>query len=219
MDKMPPARYWVVTNNLSPWTREIYDLLQEVASKRVPGLEQNFQTQASILGGLLLLIWVLEIIDFLLFQGALNRYGIRPRSLRGLSGIFLAPFLHGSFKHLAANTVPLVTLGWLVMLQDIHYFFVVTAVTVLVSGFGVWLFGASRSVHLGASGLIFGYLGFLLLYGYFERSLWTGMISLFVGLFYGGMIWGILPSRQGVSWQGHLFGFVGGILAARLLSQ
>jgi membrane associated rhomboid family serine protease len=185
----------------------------------VPGLEQNFQTQASILGGLLLLIWVLEIIDFLLFQGALNRYGIRPRSLRGLSGIFLAPFLHGSFKHLAANTVPLVTLGWLVMLQDIHYFFVVTAVTVLVSGFGVWLFGASRSVHLGASGLIFGYLGFLLLYGYFERSLWTGMISLFVGLFYGGMIWGILPSRQGVSWQGHLFGFVGGILAARLLSQ
>ena len=203
-----------VDNNLPSWS-QLSDRLLE----RLPNLEQNFETQATILGGLLLLIWVLEIIDFLIFQGALNRYGIRPRSFRGLSGILLAPFLHGSFKHLAANTMPLVTLGWLVMLQDTDYFFVVSAVTVLVSGLGVWLFGATRSVHLGASGLIFGYLGFLLLYGYFERSLWTGMISLFVGLFYGGLIWGILPSRRGVSWQGHLFGFVGGILAARLLSQ
>lgn len=203
----------LVTDTLPPWLQEIYRF-----SEQLPNVEQSFEAQASILGGLVLMIWVLEIIDFLIFQGALNRYGIRPRSLRGLSGIFLAPFLHGSFKHLAANTLPLVTLGWLVMLQDLRYFFVVTVVTVLVSGFGVWLFGATRSVHLGASGLIFGYLGFLLLYGYFERSLWTGMISLFVGLFYGGMIWGILPSRRGVSWQGHLFGFVGGILAARLLS-
>ena len=202
-----------MTDTLPPWLQEIYRF-----SEQLPTVEQSFEAQASILGGIVLMIWVLEIIDFLIFQGALNRYGIRPRSLRGLSGIFLAPFLHGSFKHLAANTLPLVTLGWLVMLQDLRYFFVVTVVTVLVSGFGVWLFGATRSVHLGASGLIFGYLGFLLLYGYFERSLWTGMISLFVGLFYGGMIWGILPSRRGVSWQGHLFGFVGGILAARLLS-
>ncbi|MBD2119873.1 rhomboid family intramembrane serine protease [Trichocoleus sp. FACHB-262] len=199
--------------NLPAWAQEINQI-----SEQLPDLEQNFETQATILGGLLLLIWALEIIDFLIFQGALNRFGIRPRSLRGLSGIILAPFLHGSFKHLAANSMPLVTLGWLVMLQDVHYFFVVSAVTVLVSGLGVWLFGATRSVHLGASGLIFGYLGFLLLYGYFERSLWTGMVSLFVGLFYGGLIWGILPSRRGVSWLGHLFGFVGGILAAHLLS-
>lgn len=203
-----------VADNLPVWL-QVSDRLSE----RLPNIEQNFETQATILGGFLLLIWVLEIIDFLMFQGALNRYGIRPRSFRGLIGILLAPFLHGSFKHLAANTMPLVTLGWLVMLQNIDYFFVVSAVTVLVSGLGVWLFGATRSVHLGASSLIFGYLGFLLLYGYFERSLWTGIISLFVGLFYGGLIWGILPSRRGVSWQGHLFGFVGGILAARLLSQ
>lgn len=203
-----------VGDNLPSWS-QVSDRLLEW----LPNVDQNFETQATILGGLLLLIWVLEIIDFLIFQGALNRYGIRPRSLRGLSGILLAPFLHGSFKHLAANTMPLVTLGWLVMLQDIRYFFFVTVVTTFVSGLGVWLFGATRSVHLGASGLIFGYLGFLLLYGYFERSLWTGMMSLFVGLCYGGLIWGILPSRRGVSWQGHLFGFVGGILAARLLSQ
>ena len=202
-----------VSETLTPWVEELDRLLE-----RLPNLNQNLETQATILGGFLLLIWVLEIMDFLIFQGALNRYGIRPRSLRGLSGILLAPFLHGSFQHLAANTMPLVTLGWLVMLQDIDHFFVVTAITVLVSGLGVWLFGATRSVHLGASGLIFGYLGFLLLYGYFERSLWTGMISLMVGLCYGGLIWGILPSRRGVSWQGHLFGFVGGILAARLLS-
>jgi membrane associated rhomboid family serine protease len=129
------------------------------------------------------------------------------------------PFLHGSFAHLAANTLPLVTLGWLIMLREISDFFIVSAVTVLVSGFGVWLTGAPYSVHIGASGLIFGYFGFLLLRGYFERSFTSILVSLIVGFFYGSLIWGVLPSQPGVSWQAHFFGFVGGVLAAQILGR
>ncbi len=129
------------------------------------------------------------------------------------------PFLHGSFAHLAANTLPFVTFGWLIMLRETRDFFIVSALTILVSGFGVWLTGAPNSVHIGASGLIFGYFGFLLLRGYFERSFTSIAISLIVGFFYGGLIWGVLPSQPGVSWQAHFFGFVGGILAAQLLGR
>jgi membrane associated rhomboid family serine protease len=88
----------------------------------------------------------------------------------------------------------------------------------LVSGLGVWLFGAS-GVHVGASGLIFGYLGFLLLRGYFERNFPSILLSLIVGFLYGGAIWGVLPTQPGISWEGHLFGFIGGVLAARLLAR
>lgn len=180
-------------------------------------LTQDFTLPASVLGGFVALIWILEIIDFLLFRGRLNRYGIRPRSISGLGGILLAPLLHGNFRHLAANTVPFVTLGALVMLGGLERFFSVTAIVVLVSGLGVWLLGSPRTVHIGASGVIFGYFGFLLLRGYFEQDLFSSGVSLVVGLLYGSLIWGVLPSRRGMSWQGHLFGFVGGVLAARFL--
>jgi membrane associated rhomboid family serine protease len=131
----------------------------------------------------------------------------------------LAPFLHGSLGHLAANTIPFVILGWLVMLPETNDFFIVTAVALLASGFGVWLFGGSNTMHVGASGLIFGYFGFLLLRGYFERGVGSVAISFVVGSLYGGLIWGVLPIRRGLSWQGHLFGFIGGVLAARFLPQ
>jgi membrane associated rhomboid family serine protease len=119
---------------------------------------------------------------------------------------------------LIANTIPFFILGWFVMLQETSDFFVVTAITMLVSGLGVWLFG-SAGLHVGASGLIFGYLGFLLLRGYFERNFPSILLSIIVGVLYGGAIWGVLPTQPGVSWEGHLFGFIGGILAARLLAR
>ncbi|MEG4012569.1 MULTISPECIES: rhomboid family intramembrane serine protease [unclassified Microcoleus] len=177
------------------------------------------QSHAAILGGFVSLLWIIEIVDVFLFRGALNAYGVRPRSIQGLEGIIFMPFLHGSFAHLAANTLPFVTFGWLIMLRETRDFFIVSAITILVSGFGVWLTGAPNSVHIGASGLIFGYFGFLLLRGYFERSFTSIAISLIVGFFYGGLIWGVLPSQPGVSWQAHFFGFVGGILAAQLLGR
>lgn len=182
-------------------------------------ITRELQSHAAILGGFVALLWTIEIVDFSVFGGRLNSYGIRPRSLDGLEGILFMPFLHGSFAHLAANTLPFATLGWLIMLREISDFFVVSAVTVLVSGLGVWLTGASNSVHIGASGLIFGYFGFLLLRGFFERSFTAILVSLIVGFFYGSLILGVLPSQPGISWQAHFFGFVGGVLAAQLLGR
>lgn len=179
---------------------------------------RELNTQAIILGGFVAIIWILEIVDIFFLRGRLNSYGILPRHLIGLRGILFAPFLHCGFGHLIANTVPFLTLGWLIMLRETSDFFVVSALTMLVSGLGVWLFG-SRGFHIGASGLIFGYLGFLLLRGFFERSVISILLSLIVGFLYGGVIWGILPTQPGVSWEGHLFGFIGGVLAARLLSR
>lgn len=190
-----------------------------MSNPETKAITRELQSHAAILGGFVALLWTIEIVDFSVFGGRLNSYGIRPRSLDGLEGILFMPFLHGSFAHLAANTLPFATLGWLIMLREISDFFVVSAVTVLVSGVGVWLTGAPNSVHIGASGLIFGYFGFLLLRGFFERSFTAILVSLIVGFFYGSLILGVLPSQPGISWQAHFFGFVGGVLAAQLLGR
>ena len=190
-----------------------------MAKHEARAITQEFKTQVLILGGLVAIFWGLEIVDASFLRGTLDLYGIRPRSLIGLRGILFAPFLHGSFAHLAANTAPFLTLGWLVMLREMRDFFVVTITTMLVSGIGVWLTAPAYSIHIGASGLIFGYFGFLLLRGYFERSFAAILFSLIVGLLYGGIIWGVLPLQYGISWQGHLFGFIGGAIAARLLAR
>ena len=174
--------------------------------------------QAQILFWFVTLLWVLELLDLLVLRSGLDRFGIRPRDTAGLVGVLFAPLLHGGLGHLIANTVPLLVLGWLVMVRRLGDFFAVTAIVWLLGGFGVWLLAPPRTVHIGASGLIFGYIGFLLLRGYFERSVTAIFISLVVGLLYGGAIWGGLPSRPGISWQGHLFGFLAGVLAARLLA-
>ncbi len=180
-------------------------------------LARELKTQGTILGGTVALMWAIGI-DFAL-GGALNVYGIAPHHLVGLRGILFAPFLHGSVGHLIANTVPFLVLGWFVMLQETSDFFIVSAITMLVSGLGVWVFGSPNSVHIGASGLVFGYLGFLLFRGYFQRNFTSIFLALIVGFLYGGTIWGVLPIQYGVSWQGHLFGFIGGAIAARSLSR
>ncbi len=190
-----------------------------MSNPETKAITRELQSHAAILGGFVSLLWIIEIVDVFVFRGRLNAYGVRPRSIDGLQGILLMPFLHGSFAHLAANTLPFVTFGWLIMLREISDFFIVSAVTMLVSGFGVWLTGAPYSVHIGASGLIFGYFGFLLLRGYFERSFTSILVSLIVGFFYGSLIWGVLPSQPGVSWQAHFFGFVGGVLTAQFLGR
>jgi membrane associated rhomboid family serine protease len=179
---------------------------------------RRVRLQATIIGSSLGLIWLVSSVNLVLLGGALNQYGVRPRLWEGLWGVLWMPFLHGSFGHLAANSVPFAVLGWLVMLRRTSDFFVVTAVALVISGTGVWLTGPWLSVHIGASGLVFGYFGFLLLRGYFERSLYAILLAVFVFLLYGGLIWGVLPQQNGVSWQAHLFGFAGGALAARLLT-
>lgn len=172
-----------------------------------------------ILIGSTVILWAIHILNFALFDGRLILQGIYPRQLDGLQGIIWAPFLHGSFSHLIANTLPLFTLGGLIMLGKASDFFIVTMISALMSGLGTWLVGAPNSVHIGASGVVFGYFGYLLLRGYFERSAFAITASVLVIIFYGGFIWGVLPTQPGVSWEGHLFGFIGGCLAAWSLTR
>jgi membrane associated rhomboid family serine protease len=182
-------------------------------------ITRELKTQATILGSFVSTFWVVEILDRFVFQNRLDIFGIIPRTFIGLRGLLFAPFLHGGFPHLIANTVPFLVLSWLVMLQETSDFFIVTLFTMVVGGLGVWLFAAPGSVHIGASILIFGYLGFLLFRGYFQRNLPSIALSIIVGLMYGGLVWGVLPTDPRISWQGHLFGFLGGVLAANAIAK
>lgn len=163
--------------------------------------------------------WLVEIVDLLIFQERLDNLGIEPRTIIGLRGILLAPFLHGGFPHLIANTIPFITLGWLTMIQETSDFYIVSIVSAIVGGLGVWLLGRPDSIHIGASILIYGYLGFLLLRGWFQKNFPSILLSIIVFFIYGSLIWGIFPSRVGVSWEGHLFGFVGGAIAAWAIAR
>ena len=174
------------------------------------------RSQFTLLGTLVALFWLEELVDVFLLAGSLDSYGIRPRSIDGLMGILLCPFLHGGLGHLAANTGPFLVLGWLVLARGFGDFFGVWIVSTLVGGFGTWLVGAAGSVHIGASGVIFGFFGFLVLAGIFEKKLGSLLVTVLVALVYGGLIFGVLPGQPGVSWESHLFGFVGGGIAARL---
>ena len=160
-------------------------------------------------------MWVLEVIDVPL-DGRLDRFGIRPRQVDGLDGIVLAPFLHLGFGHLVANTIPFVVMGGVICLSGAKRFVQVTVIVALVSGVGVWLTGASNSLVVGASGLVFGYLTYLVARGIFARNVLYLVGGAVVLAVYGGVLWGLLP-RPGISWQGHLFGAIGGVVAASVL--
>ncbi len=139
-----------------------------------------------------------------------------PRTLSGLPGILTMPFLHGSLPHLLSNTLPLIVFSALISLKGNAYFIKVSVLIVLISGMLLWMFGRS-SFHIGASGLIFGYFGFLLVRMFYSPSLSSILISLGVFVFYGGIIFGVLPQGGRVSWEGHLFGFIAGLLVAKMM--
>jgi membrane associated rhomboid family serine protease len=162
-------------------------------------------------------LWVIEIADVVTPRATLDWYGIHPRTLVGLRNILLAPLLHAGFGHLLANTLPLLLLGFLIIVRSRQDFVSVTLAAVLASGLGVWLFGGGNTVHLGASGVVFGYLGYLLARGWFERSATALLLGLAALLLYGGALGGVLPRADGISWLAHLFGFLGGAAAAWLL--
>jgi membrane associated rhomboid family serine protease len=180
-------------------------------------MKQALTIQVQILGTMVALMWVVEILNWVVFGRSLLQFGIIPRHILGLRGILFAPFLHANMQHLCSNTLPFLVLGWLVMLRGVADFVVVSAITMGIGGLGIWLLAGDNTVHVGASGLIFGYLGYLLLRGYFERSFAASFLAILVAVLYGGLVFGVLPTVPGVSWQGHLFGFLGGGLAARLL--
>ena len=163
---------------------------------------------------LIIVLWGVELVNLVL-DHELCRWGILPRTVSGLLGIIFSPFLHGSLVHLLANTLPLAVLGGLVGLKGRLKFFEITVIIILLGGGGVWLLGRP-SYHVGASGLIFGYFGFLVLRGYYQKSFGAFMVSIITLFLYGGLIWGVLPTISHVSWEGHLCGLLAGVFAARL---
>jgi membrane associated rhomboid family serine protease len=163
-------------------------------------------------------MWILEIIDVLILGQNLNQYGIVPRNITGLRGLVFAPFLHANFSHLAANTLPFLVLGGLIAFQSIKHFYLIFCFGALMGGGLVWIFGAN-AMHIGASGVIFTFFGYLCLKGFYEKRFISIVISILVAVFYGGMIYGVMPNQEGVSWEGHFFGLVVGSVMAKFISK
>jgi membrane associated rhomboid family serine protease len=169
------------------------------------------------------LLYVIEAIDQV-SGSRLEQDGIRPLEVDGLWGILWAPLLHANWAHLIANTVPALVLGFLVSLAGMSRFIYATVIVWILGGLGTWVIGnlgAPNGVetnHIGASGLIFGWLTFLIVFGFFTRHAWQIIVGIVVFLVYGGVLWGALPGTFGVSWQGHLCGGIAGVIAAYLLS-
>lgn len=167
--------------------------------------------------GFLILIWAIELVN-LIMGHRLSQYGIIPRTERGLIGIPLSPFLHGSVAHLTLNTVPLLVLGGLVSLRGPRVFLQSSVFIVFMGGALLWLLGRNAS-HIGASVLIFGYFGYLIARAWYDRKIGSFAIAIITILLYGGMAWGVLPSAGRVSWEGHLFGLIAGVAAARIMTN
>ena len=167
------------------------------------------------------LLWAIELADYVIFSGGLDMFGVRPLAVTGLVGILFAPLLHGGFGHLMANTLPWLFLGFLTTSRKRLDFWVVSIVSALTAGLGAWFFGGVGTVHIGASGVVFGFLGFLMGRGIWERRFGTILLSMVVTVMFGSMLWGMLPvlAGVGISWQAHLFGWIGGLLVARTLGK
>lgn len=171
-----------------------------------------------LLGVLVGLMWLIEVVDTAT-NGSLDQYGIISREPRGLIGILTAPFLHLGFGHLISNTLPLVTLGALIAISGAARLFAVTAIVTVIGGFGTWLISPPNVITIGASGLVFGYATYLVLRGLFNRRIAQVLVGIVVVMVWGSALWGGLLPQDGISWQGHLFGGLAGVLAAWVLAD
>lgn len=186
------------------------------ADHRREVLVRAVKDNVALLLGAVALAWGLEILDTV-FLGFFDRFGIQPRTVSGLFGIFAAPFLHLGFGHLFSNTLPFLVLGGVVLIGGRQVFLLATLFITAIGGGMLWTIGPAATNHLGASLLIFGYLGFLLARGVFEKSPFWIVVSVVILFLYGGMLAGVFPGQPGISWQGHLFGFIAGVVSARIL--
>lgn len=179
--------------------------------------QPTWQRAALVTGGFVALLWVLEIFDALT-GNPLDAYGVQPRTEDGLVGVAVAPLLHFGFDHLVGNTVAVVVLGFLTLATGIARGVLATAIIWVVGGLGVWLLAPPGTNHAGASVLVFGWIVYLVVRGLRNRRPNEILIGVAVFLLYSGALLGVLPGQPGISWQGHLFGAVGGFLAAWVLT-
>ncbi|MFD1668292.1 rhomboid family intramembrane serine protease [Streptomyces calvus] len=165
------------------------------------------------MAGWVALLWVLEAVDAVSGH-ALDTFGVSPRQVSELRDVVPAAFVHFGFGHLAANSVPLLVLGFLAAVSGLRRFVAVVVLIVVVGGLGVWLTAPAYSTTGGASGVVFGLFGYLLVRGFVDRRAGDVAVGVAVAAVYGSLLWGVLPTDAGVSWQGHLFGLLGGVAAA-----
>jgi membrane associated rhomboid family serine protease len=173
-------------------------------------------SRLAVLGAFVAALWAVQAVNWAVGYRLNPTFGLIPREVTGLDGIAGMPLLHGSFGHLMSNTPPLLVMGSLLAATATRALVAVNAVIVGAGGALVWLLG-SPAIHIGASGLVFGWFGFLVARGLIDRSPVTLGAALLVGMLYGAMIWGVLPGRAGVSWEAHLYGALAGAAAAALI--
>jgi membrane associated rhomboid family serine protease len=181
------------------------------------GRASNTKQQIRFVLAIFLLISAIEVIN-LLTGRILNQLGTIPRYVPGLRGIVLGPFLHGSLQHYFSNIIPLCIFSYLLLQYGLKRYLQLTVWIMLITGLLIWLF-ARPATHIGASGVIYGYFGYLVLAGFLSGKFKLMIISVLVAFFYGGLIWGILPSAPFVSWESHLFGIIAGIAGAKLWAK
>ena len=179
----------------------------------------NRQDNNNLLWRFISLLWILEIIDQVLLNQQLNSLGLQPGNWSHWEGIFLMTFLHGDIHHLLNNTIGLIIFGILLPTKKWIDLFYISISAILGCGLAVMLLGQPGSLHIGASGLVFGWWSFLIAQGVYQRNFKSILVATLVIFFFGGMIYGILPGQSGISWQGHLGGAIGGIAAARLMRK
>jgi membrane associated rhomboid family serine protease len=172
----------------------------------------------ALVAGMAAVMWVVEIADQVA-DGRLDSYGIEPREVDGLDGVVFAPFLHAGWDHLIGNTIPFLLLGFAIALGGIARVATVTLIVAVVGGLGTWLVAPANTVHIGASGIVFGYAAYLVARGIYSRSPVQIALGVLVLAVWGTTLLRGLVPEDGISWQGHLFGAIGGVLAARLLHR
>jgi membrane associated rhomboid family serine protease len=188
-------------------------------SDPLPNRPSSYGERLRDFGYFVLFLWAIEIADRVLFGNSLETHGIHPRSFSHLEGILFAPFLHAGWSHLLGNSISLMILGSAILAFGWRDLVAVSLAAAFVAGVLVWLIGQSNSNHIGASSLVFGYLGFLMASGFYQRTPATIFLSILVLIFYGGSLSGLFPTdtvrAESISWKGHLGGAIGGFLVAR----
>ncbi|ANE04724.1 rhomboid family intramembrane serine protease [Corynebacterium crudilactis] len=197
---------------VKPWNKPSANLNQQLKNK------SSVRTGLTFAIGYVVIIWAVHLVT-VLTGGFLNNFGIHPLDTSSLWGIFTSPFLHGSFSHLIGNTIPGFIFSFLIGMSGKRVFWEVTIIAGLIGGFGTWLFGGIGTNHIGASGLIYGWLGYLIVRGIFNRDIKQFLLGIVLAFIYSGLFWGLLPTQAGVSWQGHLFGALGGIGAGAFITS
>jgi len=180
-------------------------------------ISRRFSSGVGLVMASLGVMWLIEIVDSVFLDSRLEGGGIHPRALDGIDGVLWAPWLHGGFGHLISNSIPFILLGLLVVVHGRTRLIEVAVGVTLLGGGLTWVFARSGN-HIGVSGVVFGFLGYLITAAFAARSVRSILTGLIAIVLYGGLLWGVLPS-PGISWEGHLFGGIAGAAMAVFLGD